>query len=53
VATGMDQEIGMDMACRRLGTSMEGTHHRGVDDAWNVAGLLCALLTPVRGAVAT
>ena len=49
VATGLDQEIGMDMACQHLGLQMEGTHHRGDDDAWNIAGLLCGLLKPVRG----
>jgi inhibitor of KinA sporulation pathway (predicted exonuclease) len=53
VAHGLDQEIGMDMACRRVGIPMEGTHHRGADDAWNIAGLLCGLLATVRAGAAT
>jgi inhibitor of KinA sporulation pathway (predicted exonuclease) len=27
---------------------MEGSHHRGVDDAWNIARILCLLLKRVR-----
>lgn len=45
---GIDQEIGMDMAYQRLGLEMEGTHHRGADDAWNIAGLLTGLLASSR-----
>lgn len=48
IAHGLDREIGMDMACERLGLPVEGTHHRGVDDAWNIAALLCTLLKPSR-----
>jgi len=48
VAHGLDQEIGLDMAFSRLGLTMEGTHHRGDDDAWNIAGLLCGLLAGAR-----
>ena len=29
---------------RLAGVPVEGTHHRGVDDAWNAAGLLASLL---------
>ncbi len=49
VAHNLDREIGLDMAYERLGLTMEGTHHRGGDDAWNIAGLLCALLRNTRG----
>jgi hypothetical protein len=28
---------------------LEGTHHRGADDAWNIAGVLCRLLADMRG----
>lgn len=48
VAHGLDREVGMDAACQRSGIAMEGTHHRGADDAWNIAGLLCRLLEPSR-----
>jgi hypothetical protein len=26
---------------------LEGTHHRGGDDAWNIAAVLLALLPPL------
>src|SRR6185436_11490207 len=48
IAHGLDQEIGMDMAYQRLALTMEGTHHRGADDAWNIAGLLTGLLAGNR-----
>ena len=44
VANGLDREIGLDMAYQRLGLTMEGTHHRGGDDAWNIAAILAWLL---------
>jgi inhibitor of KinA sporulation pathway (predicted exonuclease) len=49
VAHGDVKESGLDEACQRLGRPLEGTHHRGVDDAWNIAGILCALLRRIRG----
>jgi inhibitor of KinA sporulation pathway (predicted exonuclease) len=52
IAHGLDQEIGVDMAYDRLGLKMEGTHHRGADDAWNIAGLLAGLLSPMRAPAA-
>lgn len=42
------RELGIDEACARLGLSMEGRHHRGDDDAWNIAALLCRLLEAAR-----
>jgi inhibitor of KinA sporulation pathway (predicted exonuclease) len=42
-------ESGLDEACQRLDRPLEGTHHRGVDDAWNIAGILCELLARIRG----
>jgi inhibitor of KinA sporulation pathway (predicted exonuclease) len=48
VAHGLPQEIGADMAFDRLGLKMEGTHHRGVDDAWNIALILLILLRGAR-----
>lgn len=47
-AVGSDHEMGLDGAYERLGLEMEGTHHRGDDDAWNIAGLLCRLLKAMR-----
>jgi inhibitor of KinA sporulation pathway (predicted exonuclease) len=48
VAHGLSKEIGLDAAYAQLGEKLEGTHHRGVDDAWNIAGLLCRLLAATR-----
>ena len=47
-ALGLRHEVGLDGACQKLGLTMEGTHHRGDDDAWNIAGILCKLLAAIR-----
>jgi inhibitor of KinA sporulation pathway (predicted exonuclease) len=49
IGYGLSRELGIDSAFHRLGLTLEGTHHRGVDDAWNIAHLLCLLLRRVRG----
>lgn len=49
-AIGQGHELGLDGAYQHLGLNMEGTHHRGDDDAWNIAGLLCQLLASMRSA---
>lgn len=36
--------VGMDGALKHLGIRLEGTHHRGADDAWNIASILSHLL---------
>ena len=36
----LDREVGMDEALSIIGAKLEGTHHRGDDDAWNIALLL-------------
>lgn len=48
VSAGLDHEVGLDAACERVGMTMEGTHHRGDDDAWNIAAILCLLLAGSR-----
>jgi inhibitor of KinA sporulation pathway (predicted exonuclease) len=48
-AVGSGHEMGLDGAYKHLGLEMEGTHHRGDDDAWNIAGVLCRLLKKMRG----
>ncbi len=45
---GLEREVGLLAALELAGLPVEGTHHRGVDDAWNTAGLLAALLTRWR-----
>lgn len=47
-ATGSAHEMGLDGACRHLGLTMEGIHHRGDDDAWNIAEIVCRLLRTMR-----
>ncbi len=49
VAFGLHHELGIDRAYEKLGLTMEGTHHRGDDDAWNIAGVLCHVLRQMRG----
>jgi inhibitor of KinA sporulation pathway (predicted exonuclease) len=36
--------VGMAGALKKLEFPLEGTHHRGVDDAWNIANILSWLL---------
>jgi len=47
-AYGLNRELGIDAAFQKVGLEMEGTHHRGVDDAWNIAHLFCLLLKKIR-----
>lgn len=49
VVHGLPKALGMDAALAHVGSPLEGTHHRGDDDAWNIAGLLCGLLRGARG----
>lgn len=37
---GEERRYGMDSALRRVGLELRGTHHRGIDDARNIARLL-------------
>jgi 3'-5' exoribonuclease 1 len=39
-ALGTTKRFGMARAMRRVGIALEGTHHRGIDDARNIAKLL-------------
>ncbi len=43
---GLPRPTGMAGALRRLGIPLEGTHHRGGDDAWNIGAVLAAILFP-------
>jgi inhibitor of KinA sporulation pathway (predicted exonuclease) len=40
----LPQEGGMAQALELLNIPLEGTHHRGGDDAWNIAGILAKLI---------
>jgi len=48
VTVGLSREVGMAAALERLGIPLEGTHHRGADDAWNIAALLGRLIKAAR-----
>jgi inhibitor of KinA sporulation pathway (predicted exonuclease) len=48
ISHGLPNEIGMSEALAMLGVPLEGTHHRGDDDAWNIAGILAMLVGKLR-----
>jgi inhibitor of KinA sporulation pathway (predicted exonuclease) len=48
IARGLQSEIGLPQAMAVLRLTLEGTHHRGHDDAWNIAAVLWELLTKLR-----
>ncbi|MBX9583740.1 MAG: exonuclease domain-containing protein, partial [Gemmataceae bacterium] len=48
VARKLPAECGLPQALALFGLPLEGTHHRGDDDAWNVAGLLAEVLKKLR-----
>jgi len=50
---GRTRMLGMAEALDVLGIKLEGTHHRGVDDAWNIAAALAETLRPTRGLYGT
>ena len=47
-ARGLREEVGLPQAVALSGLALEGTHHRGHDDAWNVAAVLWELLKKHR-----
>ncbi len=38
------KKVGMSQALAALGIPLEGRHHNGADDAWNIAGIVAHLL---------
>lgn len=48
VALGLPKELGIDEAFQHVGLTLEGTHHRGGDDAWNIAELFCWVMRRLR-----
>ena len=49
VSRGLQSEVGLPQALALLGLTLEGTHHRGHDDAWNIAAVLWEMLKKMRG----
>ena len=48
---GLKHEVGLQQATALLDLPFEGTIHRGVDDAWNIAAVLDRVLFGRRGQV--
>jgi inhibitor of KinA sporulation pathway (predicted exonuclease) len=48
LSLGLPREVGMEETLRRFHLPLEGTHHRGGDDARNIARILAALLAATR-----
>lgn len=48
ITCGLSREIGMSQALQHLGMPLEGTHHRGGDDAWNIAAILSRIIGAAR-----
>ena len=48
LALSLPHEVGMAQAVDLLGMTLEGTHHRGDDDAWNIAAVLIEVLKRAR-----
>lgn len=46
---GLEREPGLDTALDYLGMNLQGTHHRGVDDARNIADIFIHSLKKFRG----
>ena len=51
IAMGLPKEVGMAAALEMLEMPLEGQHHNGADDAWNIAGILGFILDKFRWAV--
>jgi inhibitor of KinA sporulation pathway (predicted exonuclease) len=48
LAYALPHEVGMVRALDIAGIPLDGTHHRGDDDAWNIAALMSHLMLKVR-----
>ena len=44
LANSLPRQVGMDRALKMLKIPLEGTHHRGIDDARNIAKILSRIL---------
>ena len=48
MSTGQCSELGLPQALALMRLQLEGTHHRGHDDAWNIAAVLWELLKKLK-----
>jgi len=44
IGLNLPHEVSLDRGLALLGLPLEGTHHRGDDDAWNIAAILAVLV---------
>jgi len=49
LSRALPREVGLAEALELAGLPLEGTHHRGDDDAWNIAALFGGILRSTRG----
>lgn len=49
IARGLPGEVGLPQTLALLGLTLEGVHHRGHDDAWNIAAVLWSILKRIKG----
>jgi len=47
---GLEREPGMDTALENIGLKLDGTHHRGIDDARNIATIFLKTIGQFRAA---
>jgi len=52
LASNLPREVGMARALEMLAVPLDGTHHRGCDDAFNIAGILSTLVLGARSGLA-
>jgi inhibitor of KinA sporulation pathway (predicted exonuclease) len=48
IVSQLSYEVGMTEALKILDLPLEGVHHRGEDDAWNIARILWEILLRIR-----
>lgn len=44
----LPNEAGMSVVLEKMNLPLVGTHHRGIDDAWNIAAILAELMKNLR-----
>jgi inhibitor of KinA sporulation pathway (predicted exonuclease) len=49
ITRGLPTEVGLPQAMALMKLKLDGTHHRGDDDAWSIAAVLWELLKKARG----